>query len=98
MYGELGYAAAYFHLFYVLSCVERYVDCSRHKLIHPITQSRYHDKDIIRRSLEFFSTSQYDQQTHNEYHNSIQHKNLLAQSIFLRCLYSFGYFHGVKFW
>jgi hypothetical protein len=28
MYGELGYAAAYVHLFYVLSCVERYVDMS----------------------------------------------------------------------
>jgi hypothetical protein len=27
MYGELGYAAAYVHLFYVLSGVERYVDC-----------------------------------------------------------------------
>jgi hypothetical protein len=26
MYGELGYAAAYVHLFYVLSCVKRYVD------------------------------------------------------------------------
>jgi hypothetical protein len=26
MYGELGYAAAYVHLFHVLSCVERYVD------------------------------------------------------------------------
>jgi hypothetical protein len=26
MYGELGYAAAYVHLFYVLSFVERYVD------------------------------------------------------------------------
>jgi hypothetical protein len=24
MYGELGYVAAYVHLFYVLSCVERY--------------------------------------------------------------------------
>jgi hypothetical protein len=29
MCGELGYAAAYVHLFYVLSCVERYVDCSK---------------------------------------------------------------------
>jgi hypothetical protein len=29
MYGELGYAAAYVHLFYGLSGVERYVDCSR---------------------------------------------------------------------
>jgi hypothetical protein len=28
MYGELGYAAAQVHLFYVLSCVERYVDMS----------------------------------------------------------------------
>jgi hypothetical protein len=28
MYGELGYAAAYVHLFYVLCCVERYVDMS----------------------------------------------------------------------
>jgi hypothetical protein len=26
MYGEPGYAAAYVHLFYMLSCVERYVD------------------------------------------------------------------------
>jgi hypothetical protein len=26
VYGELGYAAAYVHLSYVLSCVERYVD------------------------------------------------------------------------
>jgi hypothetical protein len=26
MYGELGYVAAYVHLFYVLSYVERYVD------------------------------------------------------------------------
>jgi hypothetical protein len=26
MYGEFGYAAAYVHLFYVWSCVERYVD------------------------------------------------------------------------
>jgi hypothetical protein len=30
MYGELGYAAAYVHLFYVLSCVERYVDIPLH--------------------------------------------------------------------
>jgi hypothetical protein len=29
MYGEFSYAAAYIHLFYVLCCVERYVDCSR---------------------------------------------------------------------
>jgi hypothetical protein len=27
MCGELGYVAAYVNLFYVLSCVERYVDC-----------------------------------------------------------------------
>jgi hypothetical protein len=27
MYGALGYAAEYVHLFCVLSCVERYVDC-----------------------------------------------------------------------
>jgi hypothetical protein len=27
MYGEFGYAAAYVHLFYVLLCVESYVDC-----------------------------------------------------------------------
>jgi hypothetical protein len=26
MCGEFGYAAAYVHLFYVLSCVESYVD------------------------------------------------------------------------
>jgi hypothetical protein len=30
MYGELGYAAAYVHLFYVLSFVERYVDIPLH--------------------------------------------------------------------
>jgi hypothetical protein len=29
MCGELGYAAAYVHSFYMLSCVERHVDCSR---------------------------------------------------------------------
>jgi hypothetical protein len=34
MYGELCYAAAYVHLFYVLTCVERYVDCSRHTSPH----------------------------------------------------------------
>jgi hypothetical protein len=34
MYGELGYAAAYVHLFCVLSCVERYVDFSRHTSPH----------------------------------------------------------------
>jgi hypothetical protein len=40
MYGESGNAAAYVHLFYVLSCVERYVDslkitptCFDHQLI-----------------------------------------------------------------
>jgi hypothetical protein len=32
MYGELGYAAAYVHLFYVLYCVERYVEFSKHLL------------------------------------------------------------------
>jgi hypothetical protein len=30
MYGEFGYAAAYIHLFYMLSCVERYVDWPLH--------------------------------------------------------------------
>jgi hypothetical protein len=37
MFGELGYVAAYVHLFYVLSCVERYVDCSRHTSAHKTT-------------------------------------------------------------
>jgi hypothetical protein len=32
MYGESGYAAAYVHLFYVLSYVERYVDSQQWNL------------------------------------------------------------------
>jgi hypothetical protein len=38
MYGELGYAAAYVHLFYVLSCVEMYVD-SVDIHLHAVTAS-----------------------------------------------------------
>jgi hypothetical protein len=34
MYGELGYAAAYVHLFYMLSCVEWYVDIPLHTRQH----------------------------------------------------------------
>jgi hypothetical protein len=34
MYGELGYAAAYIPLFYVLSCVEMYVDITLHTRQH----------------------------------------------------------------
>jgi hypothetical protein len=30
MYGEIGYAAAYVHLIYMLSCVERSVDTRQH--------------------------------------------------------------------
>jgi hypothetical protein len=32
MYGELGYAAAYVHLFYVLYCVERHIDMSKYNM------------------------------------------------------------------
>jgi hypothetical protein len=38
MYGELGYAVAYVHLFCVLSCVERYVDCFPCRLEGRITK------------------------------------------------------------
>jgi hypothetical protein len=38
MYGELGYAAANVHLFYVLSCVERHVDCNFSKDHHKLPE------------------------------------------------------------
>jgi uncharacterized protein YlbG (UPF0298 family) len=34
MFGELGYAAAYAHSFYMLYCVERHVDMPLHTLQH----------------------------------------------------------------
>jgi hypothetical protein len=46
-YGELGYAAAYVHLFYKLSCVERYVN------IHLHTRQRAKQMNICCRITKF---------------------------------------------
>jgi hypothetical protein len=48
MCGELGYAAAYVHLFYVLSCVERYVDFSHLAALDlNIPQNRHEEQNEV---------------------------------------------------
>jgi hypothetical protein len=42
MYGEFGYAAAYVHLIYVLSCVEKYVDMPLHTRQRMLPHNQVH--------------------------------------------------------